>query len=228
MTASEVQTGRWLPIPGFSAYEACDRGEIRSVDRAAGGRQLRGRVLKTRVAGTSPYPLVNLTDDQGVRQTRTVHSLVLLTFAGPCPEGQESLHFNDVPTDNRWPENLGYGTHPENVVQRMLNRPAAPKPVKVCARCQNEFEGNGRRCHSCVVQLGELAAVRLAEGIDLEKVAEELGYPSAVGIWRLAVRYGGAVVWTGEDVQTINQQLQDAAAIWGRRSLLHRIRRWWK
>lgn len=181
----------WKPIPGFSAYEASHRGYVRSIDRLNGGRQLRGRVLKARVAGTSPYPLVNLTDDRGVRQTRTVHSLVLLAFAGPCPPGMEALHKHDNPEDNRWPEELSWGTHPDNVAQRMVNSPAAPKPVKVCARCQEPFEGNGRRCHGCVVAIGQEAARRLVSGEDLDKAALALDYPSVVGLMRLAVRYGG-------------------------------------
>ena len=220
-SAAGVPPGpEWKAIPGFPGYEASHRGYVRSIDRPVGGRQLRGRVLKARVAGTTPYPLVNLTDDQGARQTRTVHSLVLLAHVGECPEGQEALHFNDIPTDNRWPENLGYGPHLLNVFQRTQNSLAAPKPVKVCARCEKPFEGNGRRCHTCVVQLGELAAASLAEGADLEMVAEELGYPSAVGIWRLAIRYGGVVVITAEE---INRQLQEAAAAAQPAPLLHRV-----
>ncbi len=202
MTANEITyigAPEWKPLterlPGFSAYEVSHRGKVRSVDRRlADGRQVKGRTLKQTVSGTSPYPQVDLYDDTGKRRTFSVHSLVLLAYVGKCPEGQEALHLNDDPLDNRWPENLGYGTHPENVVQRMRNRPAQPKPAKVCARCSHEFTGNGRRCHTCVVQLGELAATLLAGGVDLEAAAEQLSYPSAAGIWRLAVRYGNARV----------------------------------
>jgi hypothetical protein len=187
---SSTRTETWKPIPGFSSYEASDMGHIRSVDRVTGGRQLRGVVLKPRKSNRG-YLLVNLTGDGGVKQTRTVHSLVLAAFVGPCPPGQETLHFNDNPEDNRWPGNLGYGTHPENVIQR-------PKPVKRCVRCQGDFEGNGRRCHDCVVVVGQEAARRLAAGGDLDQVATALDYPSVTGVWRLAVKYGDARVVVGE------------------------------
>lgn len=180
----------WKPIPGFSSYQASDRGRIRSVPRQVGNRQLAGVVLKTR-PNNSGYLLVNLTDDSGTRQTRTVHTLVLETFAGPCPDGMESLHENDVPTDNRWPENLRWGTRPENMADRMRNSPAAPKPVKHCVRCGTEFGTSGKRCHPCVVEIGEQGAVLLASGVPLDKAAEQLDYPSLTGLHTLARKYGG-------------------------------------
>ena len=225
MTATQINAPEWTSLaerrPQYSAYEVSHRGLVRSLDRQLpDGRQVKGRVLKATVSGKSPYPKVTLYDDAGKAATFHVHSLVLLVYVGECPDGQEALHGNDDPLDNRWPENLAYGTHPENVVQRMLNRPAAPKPVKVCVRCDRPFEGNGRRCHDCVVQLGELAAFRLADGADLEEVAEELGYPSPPGIWKLAVRYGGLVVLTAEE---INRQLQEAADLGQRQPLLRSV-----
>lgn len=45
---------------------------------------------------------------------RTVHSLILETFRGPRPDGQESLHKNGVRTNNKL-SNLRYGTRAENI-----------------------------------------------------------------------------------------------------------------
>ena len=92
----------------------------------------------------------------------------------------------------------------------MLNRPALPKPVKVCVRCDATFDGNGRRCHDCVVELGQQGARLLAGGADLEEVAEELGLPERRrGSSKLAVKYGDARVVIG--AEEINRQLQQAA-----------------
>jgi hypothetical protein len=40
----------------------------------------------------------------------------LLTFVGPCPDGQEALHLNDDPMDNRR-DNLEWGTRSKNQQQ---------------------------------------------------------------------------------------------------------------
>lgn len=196
MTVSHQEpyrTGQWRPLPleGFSAYEVCDRGSVRSINRKLpDGRQIKGRVLRTR-PNNGGYLLVDLYDDQGTRKTLTMHQLVLLTFSPDPPKpGEEALHENDDPTDNRWPENLRWGTHPQNVADRMRNRPARPRPAKACVRCGDEFTGNGRRCHRCVVELGQEAARLLRAGARLDDVAEQLGYPSAGGLHTLAVRYG--------------------------------------
>jgi len=43
-----------------------------------------------------------------------VHTLVLTAFVGPRPPSLEARHLNGNPQDNRWPENLAWGTHSEN------------------------------------------------------------------------------------------------------------------
>lgn len=50
-----------------------------------------------------------------VRRTYMVHELVLVTFAGPRPPGMVSRHLNGDSIDNRWPENLAWGTQAENI-----------------------------------------------------------------------------------------------------------------
>lgn len=196
MTVSDTQTGTWKVIPGFSSYEASDRGLVRSLDRQlADGRAVKGRVLTARPSNRG-YLLVDLVDDQGQKKTRTVHTLVLLTFVGPPPPGQETRHLDDNPLNNRWaprcpPGNLVYGTPPENVADRMANSPAKPRPVKTCVRCEVPFEGNGRRCHGCVVTIGKQGARLLRAGVPLEKAAAQLDYPSAAGLHTLAVKHGG-------------------------------------
>lgn len=223
MTASGIETGRWLPVPGYSSYEACDRGEVRSIDRfLADGRRKKGVTLRTRPSNRG-YQLLDMVNDAGEKKTVTLHSIVLLTFAGPCPEGMEALHENDDQTDNRWPENLRWGTHPENVADRMRNRPATPKPDKRCVRCGDPFAGNGKRCHDCVVAIGREAAQMLAAGEDPDRVALALGYPSTVGVWRLAVKYGGARVVIAGAVRTPQIIPVKPRGVAAKPPLLHRV-----
>ena len=140
MTNTDVTTEVWKPIGhGFSAYQASDHGGIRSVDRTlAGGRRCRGVVLKTRVSDRG-YALVNVRDDNGTVQTRTVHTLVMLAFVGPPPRGLETRHLDDVPANNRWAPgdekatraaggNLVYGTPAQNAADKIRN--AAPPPSR--------------------------------------------------------------------------------------------------
>ena len=191
MTDSDTQTETWKPIPGYPNYEVSDCGRVRSIPREEHGRTYRGVVLSTRESN-SGYVLVNLRDAEGERQTRTVHTLMLTAFVGPCPPGQESRHLNDISTDNRWPENLVWGTKKENAADKFANgRPrAAPKPPKVCPRCQAEHHDPGRRCHACVTEIGEQAARLLVAGVPLDQAADRLDYPSHSGLLVLAQKYG--------------------------------------
>lgn len=195
MTAAEIDFPEWVPLtamrPQYAAYEVNYLGRVRSVNRMDRlGRNVKGGELKPRVSGTSPYPKVTLYDPTGKQTDFTVGALVLLAYVGECPEGQEILHLNDDPLDNRL-VNLAYGTHDLNVWQRKQNRPARPKPVKTCVRCGTEFTTSGQRCHPCVVEIGREAAVLLAvKDMDPDKVAQWLKYPSTVGVIRLAKKYG--------------------------------------
>jgi hypothetical protein len=118
---------RWLSVVGYEGwYEVSDRGRVRSLDRVVTDRgslrqrRFRGRVLKLapyeREDGPS-YFQVSLSRDGQVDHPM-VHCLVLAAFVGPCPVGQESLHGPGGGQDNRWPENLAYGTHWQNIMEK--------------------------------------------------------------------------------------------------------------
>jgi hypothetical protein len=140
MTASDVHTEVWEPIGhGFTAYQASDQGQIRSIDRTlTGGRRCKGVVLKTRVSNRG-YLLVNVRDDNGTVQTRTVHTLVMLAFVGLPPPGQETRHLDDVPANNQWRPgsekasraaggNLVYGTRAQNDADKIRNAGPPRRP----------------------------------------------------------------------------------------------------
>lgn len=117
---------QWKPIPGFDGhYEASDTGLIRSLDRTITTfsrtgkpyQQLRpGRVLKPGKIGWTKHLHVVL---EG-RIDRTVHSLILETFVGPCPPGMEALHHDDDPSNNNL-SNLSWGTRSENAYDAIRN-----------------------------------------------------------------------------------------------------------
>lgn len=124
---------QWAPIPGFEGrYEASDMGRIRSLDRAIetrngsrwkpgepgtpGIRRLKGRVLKPGTLTSQGHLHVILEGGHD----RTVHSLVLEAFVGPCPPEMMARHFDDDPRNNRL-DNLSWGTRSENAYDAVRN-----------------------------------------------------------------------------------------------------------
>jgi hypothetical protein len=209
MTASNVTVLRpadapppgpeWKPIPGAPGYEASHRGKYRSVDReSAGGRKLRGKELSQRLGnqvrdGGTQYMIGDVRREDGSKWTDTVHSFVLRAHDRAPEPGEECCHGPGGPLDNRWPENIRWGTKAENEADKP--RPVRePKPRTPCvnhARCGGYVTSGGRRCHPCVVLIGQGAAALLEEEPDLAKAAGLLGYSSPEGVFKLAVRYGG-------------------------------------
>jgi len=114
---------RWLPVAGYEGYyEVSDRGRVRSLDRlvidSRGWRKRwHGRILRPGLNPNS-YFVVALCRD-GRSKSYLVNRLVLEAFDKPCPEGQESRHGPGGKQDNRWPENLCWGTKAENEADKL-------------------------------------------------------------------------------------------------------------
>jgi HNH endonuclease/NUMOD4 motif len=109
-------TERWLPVTGWDNYEISNRGRVRSMARwirTANGRRFQAEMILRPGAGRLGHLHVQLCAE-GRRTNKLIHRLVLEAFAGPCPPGMETRHLNGDPHDNRWPENLVYGTKSEN------------------------------------------------------------------------------------------------------------------
>ncbi len=107
---------RWQPVSGYEdLYEVSNLGNVRSLYRSR-RRRLRGDLL---TPGLSCGKLtVGLYKDRK-RTTHLVHRLVLEAFDKPCPDGQEARHGPGGPLDNRWPENLCWGTPAQNQADRV-------------------------------------------------------------------------------------------------------------
>jgi hypothetical protein len=108
---------QWRPVAGFEGeYEVSDRGNVLSVRQG----------LLPQWVDSAGYPMVRLGP---TRRIVRVHVLVLEAFAGPRPPRMVTRHLNDVKNDNRWPENLAWGTSQENSLDivRNGNHPDANK-----------------------------------------------------------------------------------------------------
>lgn len=102
-------TEEWRPIPGYEGrYEVSDRGRVLSIPRDRRPH----RILRPKVMPKSGYRRVTLWNE-GARTDVSVHRLVLITFVGPPPEGEQCRHLNGYPGDNRR-VNLAWGTPSEN------------------------------------------------------------------------------------------------------------------
>lgn len=110
----------WKDIPGYEGlYQVSDAGRVRSVGRTIRAvsrhgtqhtRTYKGRVLKP---GRLPSGHLSVVLGHGAPGV-TIHSLVMLAFVGPCPEGMEVCHRDRNPTNNCL-SNLRYDTRAENL-----------------------------------------------------------------------------------------------------------------
>lgn len=111
-------TALWLPVPRYEGfYEVSSRGEVRSLDRqvrsGGGWRVALGQPLKA-ICDKHGYLCVYLSRESRIR-TCKIHLLVLEAFAGPRPPGMVARHGPGGRHDNRWPENLCWGTQHDNI-----------------------------------------------------------------------------------------------------------------
>lgn len=107
----------WKDIPGKEGrYQASNLGRVRSLPRVERRRTshgsmadyfYQGKILSTRAKGCGH---LNVTIDN---KTLLTHRLVLMTFVGPPGPGQECLHIDGNPANNKL-ENLRWGSRFEN------------------------------------------------------------------------------------------------------------------
>lgn len=107
------------PIPGHPGYYAADAGVVVStLGRGMHGLKIvRPKVLRPWVAHRHGYLKVQLTG----RKREWLHRVICTTWHGPPLPGQEVLHRNDDPKDNR-PSELFWGTHQENEAMKRRRR----------------------------------------------------------------------------------------------------------
>ena len=104
-------TETFKPIPGYeSRYEVSDQGRVRSTYL---NKQV---ILRPETKRGTEYQRVVLCVNN-VRTHYSVHTLVLLAFVGPCPDGYECLHGDHNPRNNSL-SNLRWGTRSENSLER--------------------------------------------------------------------------------------------------------------
>jgi len=110
-TTEELSIERWLPVVGYEGfYSVSDLGRVMRIGRSP--RCKRDRLLNPNDAGSTGYLSVSLSVDNK-RKGVDVHLLVMAAFVGPCPEGHNVNHKDNVKTNSRL-SNLEYLTFSQN------------------------------------------------------------------------------------------------------------------
>jgi hypothetical protein len=132
---------QWEPVAGFEgAYEVSDKGRVRSLARVTSlGRRVGGRVRRPSVSKAG-YHYVTLSQD-GRRETRSVHRMVLEAFVGPRQLEREARHRDGVPANNQL-SNLLWGTHSENNLDRVAHGTHQHSRKTACKRGHPYVAGN--------------------------------------------------------------------------------------
>lgn len=149
------ETEQWRPVPGWEGkYEVSSDGRVMSLSRfTSTGQPVGGFALTPRL---NKYGHLNVgLHLNGKASNQYIHRLVMLAFVGPCPDGQEVLHRDGIPTNNRL-DNLSYGTRSQNV-QDTLRHGTNVNAAKTHCKHGHEFtventyrrRGNERHCRTC-------------------------------------------------------------------------------
>lgn len=106
---------QWRDVVGFEgSYQVSSIGRVRSLTRTIEDRNGMVRLRVGQVLRPAPSKSGHLSVVLGRGNTRQVHTLVLQAFRGLSKDGEEGLHINHIPSDNRL-KNLKWGTRSENL-----------------------------------------------------------------------------------------------------------------
>lgn len=106
-TSNEI----WKDIEDWPFHQVSNKGQIRVLP---GGKVQHRLITETELRILTPSKAGYMRVGRG-KQMIYVHHFVLNAFYGPSPPGKEHCrHLNGNPADNRWPENIEWGTRAEN------------------------------------------------------------------------------------------------------------------
>lgn len=108
----------WKPVVNFeSRYEVSNLGRIKSlisIRNGANNNSISSKILK-QYTSRCGYQRVCLISEDGKRNYKSVHRIVISTFRGKDSEKNQVNHINGIKADNRL-ENLEWVTQSENML----------------------------------------------------------------------------------------------------------------
>lgn len=105
----------WKDIQDWPFHQVSNKGRVRVLP---GGKVRYRPIVETELRELILTEYGYIIVYRGSRSVR-VHRIVLETFWGPCPTGQECRHLNGDRSDNRWPENIEWNTPKINQEDRI-------------------------------------------------------------------------------------------------------------
>ena len=162
----------WRDVPGYEGrYEVSTLGRVRSLMfRNKQAERVRATPLLLRLTlSNNGYPSVSL-GKGGRKISRRVHTVVLLAFAGPRPEGAEGTHLDGVKTNNQL-DNLAWRTKRDNEADKI--------------RHGTKVAGTGQK--AAKLNDDAVRAIRAAKGVESVSVlAKRYGVSVSVvyGVWK--------------------------------------------
>lgn len=120
MSESNSVPNGFRQIPGFPRYAVDEHGTVLSICHPNGRGKDRHWENAKRIKPAidrDGYPHVHLRHD-GRKWFAGVHTLVLITFTGPCPDGMQCRHLDGNPANNQV-SNLAWGTAQQNSDDRV-------------------------------------------------------------------------------------------------------------
>ena len=143
-------TENWKDIPDYEGrYQVSDSGRVKSVVRK---NRLTEKIMKPH-PDKDGYMRVGLREE-GKLWTTSIHRLVMLAFVGPCPEGKQVDHENQIKDDNNL-SNLRYVTSRQNCSNRTTK--GSSKYIGVCWNKKNQNWLAGIRINGKKKHLGSFA-----------------------------------------------------------------------
>jgi hypothetical protein len=161
MNSDDGEVWKDVDVENWPFHQISNRGRVRALP----GAKRKGRRIALQIE-----LLKQTTDRKGymtVRKRETVvkvHRLVLNAFVGPRPSGQECRHLNGNRSDNRWPENIKWGTPKENYEDKTRHR----------------TDGRGERHSQAILtqsQVDDIRSRKWYHGFDT-RLGEEFGVSS--------------------------------------------------
>jgi hypothetical protein len=121
----DLEPPHFMPILGFPGYIAGDDGSVWSCHIRGGLGGLSDKWLSMPFTlDKDGYPTVCVRLNTKPFKKRVSH-LILETFCGPRPDGQECCHFPDPNPLNNRIENIRWGTHKENINDKISHNSGA-------------------------------------------------------------------------------------------------------
>lgn len=170
---------RWLPVAGFDGYEVSDFGRVRSWRRSGRASSMRKTPLVRKQVPDKDGYLTLILSIRGEVSCKKVHHLVLEAFVGQRGAGQECLHGDRNPRNNRL-TNLSWGTSAQNTQDQIRhgtdtrghrNGGAKLTPAQVRALRRRLIEGEDGRVVATKFGVSEATVSRIKHGVRYAIVA---------------------------------------------------------